>query len=112
MCIRDSYYSYCPQISLTDYSDSYCGEQGLAQCKQCLQRNPAPDAASIEEWRDQHVKLLVNARYLITPSHDTASRMQKFVPTANVCAVAHSTLIAEAPNNLEPKPQGLSLIHI
>ncbi len=102
------YYSYCPQISLTDYSDNYCGEQGLAQCKQCLQRNPAPDAVSIEEWRDQHVKLLVNARYLITPSHDTASRMQKFVPTANVCAVAHSTLIAEAPNNLEPKPQGLT----
>ena len=86
------YYSFCPQISLTDYTDRYCGEKGLDQCRQCLKRCPAPNGEGIDSWRDRHAPLLAKARYVIAPSVDAAQRLQKFVPTANIKVVAHSTL--------------------
>lgn len=96
------YYSYCPQISLTDHNDRYCCEQGVEQCHQCLQRNPAPDGESIESWRQRHARLLSQARYVITPSFDTAQRMQRFVPAAHIQVVPHSSL--QPQSALYPKP--------
>ncbi len=90
------YYSYCPQISLTDHTDRYCGEKGLDQCRQCLRRNPAPGGENIESWRARHAKLLSEARFVIAPSADVAHRMSKFVPTANVQVVPHSKLETHA----------------
>ena len=86
------YYSYCPQISLTDYTDRYCGEEGLEQCRKCLKRCPAPNGESIDSWRDRQAPLLAMARYVISPSADAAQRLQKFAPTANIKVVAHSSL--------------------
>lgn len=86
------YYSYCPQVSLTDHTDRYCGELGLDQCRQCLKRNPAPGGESIESWRERHARLLGQARYLIAPSGDVAQRMQRFVPTARIEVVPHALL--------------------
>lgn len=86
------YYSYCPQISLTDYTDRYCGEEGLDQCRKCLKRCPAPNGESIDSWRERQAPLLAMARYVISPSADAAQRLQKFAPTANIKVVAHSSL--------------------
>jgi GT2 family glycosyltransferase/2-polyprenyl-3-methyl-5-hydroxy-6-metoxy-1,4-benzoquinol methylase/glycosyltransferase involved in cell wall biosynthesis len=86
------YYSYCPQVSLTDHTDRYCGELGLDQCHQCLKRNPAPGGESIESWRDRHARLLGQARYLIAPSGDVAQRMQRFVPIARIEVLPHALL--------------------
>lgn len=94
------YYSYCPQISLTDHTDRYCGEMGLDQCRQCLKRGPAPSGETIEDWRGRHAPLLSRARYLITPSADTAQRFRKFVPGSNLRVVPHSS-IAESPITYE-----------
>jgi O-antigen biosynthesis protein len=96
------YYSYCPQISLTDHTDRYCGEKGLEQCRQCLRRNPAPGGEDIESWRARHAKLLTEARFVIAPSADVALRMSRFVPTANVQVVPHSKLETHAA--LQPRP--------
>ena len=98
------YYSYCPQISLTNHTDRYCGELGLEQCRQCLQRNPAPGGVSIESWREQHGQLLNSARYVIAPSLDTAMRLRRFVPNANVMAIHHSKLETVAPQHPAPRP--------
>jgi hypothetical protein len=89
------YYSYCPQISLTDHTDRYCGEEGLDQCHRCLKRGPAPHGEAIEEWRGRYAPLLNRARCVIAPSLDTAQRFRSFVPGANILVVPHST-IAEA----------------
>ena len=97
------YYSYCPQISLTDHTDRYCGEQGLAQCHQCLQRNPAPENMSIEAWRERYTTLLNHARYVMAPSEDTAQRMQRFVPAARVQVVPHAQLFPDAPEPSSPQ---------
>jgi GT2 family glycosyltransferase/2-polyprenyl-3-methyl-5-hydroxy-6-metoxy-1,4-benzoquinol methylase/glycosyltransferase involved in cell wall biosynthesis len=90
------YYSFCPQISLTDHTDRYCGEKGLDQCRQCLKRGPAPNGETIEVWRGHHAPLLNRARYVIAPSVDTARRLRNFVPGANLQVVPHSD-IADKP---------------
>lgn len=98
------YYSYCPQISLTDASHIYCGEKGLNACQQCLKRNPAPGNISIENWRSKHAPLIKTARNVICPSADTAERIYHFVPNANLCIVPHSKLYAQTAAILQPTP--------
>lgn len=95
------HYSYCPQISLTLANNRYCGEQGVSQCQQCLQKSPAPGGVDIATWREQHAQLLRSARHVLAPSRDTAARMHRFVPVADVRFAPHTDL---APHTL-PTPQ-------
>jgi GT2 family glycosyltransferase/2-polyprenyl-3-methyl-5-hydroxy-6-metoxy-1,4-benzoquinol methylase/glycosyltransferase involved in cell wall biosynthesis len=101
------YFSLCPQISLTDHTDRYCGEEGLDQCATCLQRHPAPGGQSIEVWRSQNARLLKDTRYLLTPSEDTAARMRLFVPLAHVLAVPHLKLLRQSPPHPDPTPKAV-----
>lgn len=84
------YFSYCPQISLTDKHDRYCGERGLDQCARCLVQTPAPDGSTIDAWRARHAPLLKTARHVLAPSHDAARRMRRFVPAASVAVAPHA----------------------
>jgi len=102
------FYSYCPQISLTNHEDRYCGEKGLDQCHQCLLRHPAPGGVSIENWRAQHFKLLSDARFLICPSQDAAFRMHRYVPIANVRVVPHKELLPQTPQHPVVHPPKLA----
>lgn len=86
------FYSYCPQISLTDHNNQYCGEEGLDQCRRCLKRSPAPGGISIEAWREHHADFLNNARNVLVPSADAAQRFVRFVPNANVRIAPHTDL--------------------
>ena len=101
------FHTYCPQISLTDHTDRYCGEKGIEQCRQCVQRNPAPGGESIDSWRERHGRLLSQARFVIAPSADTAQRIQRFVPTAAVRVVPHATLDAHRVALPAPRPRVL-----
>lgn len=102
------YYSFCPQISLTDHTDRYCGEQGLAQCRQCLERHPAPGGVSIGVWRAQHQEVLTTARYVITPSEDAAQRTRRYVPSANIQCIPHAKLYGAMTSNPSPDPRPYS----
>ncbi len=101
------FHTYCPQISLTDHTDRYCGEKGIEQCRQCVQRNPAPAGESIDSWRARHGRLLSQARFVIAPSADTAERIQRFVPTAAVRVVPHATLDEHPVALPAPRPRVL-----
>lgn len=90
------YYSYCPQITLTNYTDRYCGEQGIDQCRQCVIRNPAPHEESIDSWRDRHSELLSRARFVIAPSKDVAARILRFVPAAQLRTAPHASIEGQA----------------
>lgn len=93
------FYSICPQISLIDHTNRYCGEQGVDQCRQCLRRSPAPDGEDIVDWRERHTRFLQGARYVIAPSADTAARLRLYVANADIRVCPHSDLdgIALAP---------------
>lgn len=101
------FHTYCPQISLTDHTDRYCGEKGIEQCRQCVLRNPAPGGESIDSWRERHGRLLNQARFVIAPSADTAQRIERFVPTAAVRVVPHATLDTHPVALPAPRPRVL-----
>lgn len=102
------YYSFCPQISLTDETHSYCGEKGIDACRQCLKRNPAPEATTIESWHSLYVPLLEQARAVICPSADTAERIIKFVPKARLHVVPHNRLQIKPTTYPQPNPSQLA----
>ncbi len=90
------FYTLCPQISLTDSNNRYCGEQGVAQCRSCLRIAPAPGGVSIEDWRAQYGALVNQARYVLTPSDDTARRFARYLPQANIRYAPHTDLAHDA----------------
>lgn len=98
------YYSYCPQISLTDETHRYCGEQGIEQCRQCVRRNPAPGGLDIGTWRALHLPLLEQARTVISPSADAGQRLLKHVPLASLQVVPHARLLVQTPLHPSPSP--------
>jgi glycosyltransferase involved in cell wall biosynthesis len=93
------YYAMCPQITLTDDSDRFCGEQGNGECRRCLPSAPAPGGEDIVGWRARHGDLLVNARHVLAPSRDAARRIVRMWATADVRFAPHTDLAA-----LEPLP--------
>ena len=101
------FYSFCPQISLTNETNAYCGEQGLEQCRQCLRRSPAPGGASIEAWRNQHAPFVQGARYVLVPSRDAARRFASFAPTAQIRLAPH-TDVSDAAQLPAPAPRALT----
>ncbi|HWP10397.1 MAG TPA: glycosyltransferase, partial [Ramlibacter sp.] len=96
------YYSMCPQISLTDHTDRYCGEQGGGECGRCLQRTPAPGGMDIASWRQSHGGLLTGARHVLAPSRDVARRFARMRPSADVRLAPHTDL-ASLPRLPEPE---------
>jgi GT2 family glycosyltransferase/glycosyltransferase involved in cell wall biosynthesis len=86
------YYSMCPQITLTDHTDKYCGEDGSGQCERCLQRTPAPGGSDIASWRERHGSLLTGARHVLAPSRDAARRFARMWPSADVRLAPHTDL--------------------
>lgn len=102
------YFSYCPQITLTDENDRYCGEKGLSQCHQCVKQRPAPGGLDIIEWRARSLPLLNTARYVFAPSQDTHRRMSTFAPKAPVVYAPHllmqSTSTEPAVHNVHDRP--------
>jgi len=91
------FYSVCPQISLTDHTNRYCGEKGASQCADCLRRSPPPGRVSIETWRAGYRPLVEGARYVFTPSVETANRVQRYFPAARVVQVPHHDMSARQP---------------
>lgn len=100
------YYTACPQITLSSADNSYCGEQGPAQCASCLAQRPAPTHENIDDWRLRHRQFLQQARYVLTPSRDTARRLLRYFPAAAIRSVRH--LDISDPQSL-PRPQGRPL---
>ncbi len=86
------YFSICPQISLTDHTDRYCGEEGESQCVKCLQATPAPGNLDIVSWRRVHGHLLTRARYVLTPSRDTGKHLLRVLPLTNLQHAPHTDI--------------------
>ncbi|MDH4426155.1 MAG: methyltransferase domain-containing protein [Acidovorax sp.] len=101
------YYTACPQIAMVDASFSYCGEAGHEQCRRCVEDRPSPTGESIEDWRLRHRLFLNGARAVLAPSRDTAKRISRYFPAANVRHAPH----LDIPPDVElPRPT-LRTIH-
>ena len=86
------FYTLCPQISLTDSSNGYCGEKGTDQCRTCLRVSPAPGGLDIETWRNTYGSFVAGARTVLAPSRDVARRFQAFLPAATIRYAPHTDI--------------------
>jgi len=92
------FYSYCANISLTGADARYRPPPAAAlspgQCGCCPGENPAPLPlhGSIAQWRHRNALLLTDARHVLAPSRDTATRIATLAPSAPVRAVGHLDL--------------------
>ncbi len=94
------YFSHCPNISLTDQDDRYCGEEGRGDCTRCAANAPNGDIAA---WRNKHGELLAQSRAVLAPSRDTAARYHRLWPRIALRVAPH-TDIADPAKLPAPRP--------
>ena len=90
------FYTMCPQISLTDQADRYCGEEGGGECRRCQPQTPALGGGDIAGWRERHGRLLTTARHVLAPSRDTGRRFLRMWPAADVRLAPHTDIPSAA----------------
>lgn len=90
------YFTLCPRINLMTVDGSYCGEPDAAGCLTCLQTEVPPMGGipEILSWRLGHAWLYQDAQRVICPSHDVATRLANYYPSARLCVVPHEAAIA------------------
>jgi glycosyltransferase involved in cell wall biosynthesis len=77
------YTPVCPRIHLQDDSGHYCGEPDLAGCERCVADRGSPfGPQSVEQWRERWRPLMSQARRVLCPSHDVATRTGRYFPEA------------------------------
>ena len=86
------YHTVCPQISLTQRDNLYCGELGVQQCTDCLAHSPAPGGVDILTWRARHAAILNGARFVMAPARDALLRLARYVPGAALRLVPHTDI--------------------
>ena len=76
------YAAFCPRISLVGGDNRYCGEPDLAGCASCIADagHFMGEDTSLPKMLEQSNKLLRQARRVIAPSNDTATRMKRHFP--------------------------------
>lgn len=92
------YFSVCPRVSFLTENDVFCGEPDKKGCDTCLQKAGVYPGSflqlddlgdDISDWREYFSEKLAGARKVITPSKDTKSRIEKYLPLKNIEALYH-----------------------
>lgn len=107
------YYLACPSINLLFDQPYLDKDPDLAASQQWASRHPTPAGRMpVWQWREQHRLLLEQARYVFTPSKDTAQRMASYFPSVSFTVQAHPEAIVQ-PLSLAPKKkQSEETMHI
>jgi GT2 family glycosyltransferase/glycosyltransferase involved in cell wall biosynthesis len=83
------YLAICPQHHLATAAGRYCGEPDEHGCNLCLAGRPPAWPLDIRSWRSRFGQLLAGADRVIAPSHDLASRIRRYHPTAAIQEWGH-----------------------
>lgn len=86
------YYAFCLNISLTDDKGRFVENQEDGKCGCCKEDAISPMGIPLKDWRALNKTMLEKARFVLTPSLDVKTRMEKFAPAANIVAVYHPDL--------------------
>jgi len=76
---------FCPRVSLLDGHGRYCGEPPARDCIKCVKRNgmELSETISVPQLRLRSARWLAQARRVIAPSYDTATRIKRHFPTTH-----------------------------
>ncbi|MCX5871527.1 MAG: glycosyltransferase [Deltaproteobacteria bacterium] len=89
------YFLICPRINLMPIGERYCGEPELSKCNHCLSVDYPLGAGDILWWRESHAWLFNDASVVICPSHDVATRCQRYFPNSVYRVVAHEKALSD-----------------
>lgn len=108
------YYSFCPRVVMLDHTGQFCGQAPITRCAVCLKVKPLDaeiDKAyrllgrTPEAWRAFHAQQLAQARQIIAPCNDAASRIVKAFPLVKVTVKPHEPPLKAPPRfKALPKP--------
>ncbi len=100
----------CPRVTLIDGSGRYCGEPAVSVCRSCVRRNGSRlgETLSVPALRARSAAWLGEARGVLTPSADTASRIKKYFPTLDIGVRPHAPHVAP-PAQMAPSPRAETL---
>lgn len=71
------YFAACPRYHMGPDGDC---DDGKGRCERCLDAGPDPWGLGLGGWRERFDGFLRDAARVIAPSHDVASRMQRYFP--------------------------------
>lgn len=92
------FYLACPRINMIDESGIYCGQPDVLACERCVKCAPLDHDAeerleevggTVARWREFHMAQLKGARQVVTPSQDTRTHIQKYLPVQHIEAIYH-----------------------
>ncbi len=83
------YYPMCPQVTLTDENNRYCGELGEQQCNSCLHKRPIFGRPTIQEWRKRYAQLLQTSERVIVPAKSVGERYRRYFDLKSVVVAEH-----------------------
>ena len=73
----------CPRVTLLDGRGRYCGEPAVSICNVCVKRNGSNlggAAITVSALRQRSASWLRQARRVVAPSADAASRLKRYFP--------------------------------
>lgn len=93
------YYSICPRVEFISFENKYCESDKLRDCNLCIKELGFYPASfmkakdfdySIDSWRKRSLEKLSQAEKVITPSMDTKSRIERYIPLKNIECIPHN----------------------
>jgi GT2 family glycosyltransferase/glycosyltransferase involved in cell wall biosynthesis len=98
----------CPRVTLIDGSGRYCHEPAVSVCRSCVRKNGSRlgKAISVPALRARSAAWLGEARRVVAPSADTASRLKNYFPTLNIEVRPHAPSVTPLPQKVaSPRAQ-------
>ncbi len=77
---------YCPRLTLLGANDAYCGEAGIAACRDCVDKagSELHDGMTPDALQERSRRWLMQARSVTAPSRDTARRHERIFPDRRI----------------------------
>ncbi len=81
----------CARVALVGPAERYCGEPCAARCDVCVAEagNLIDEDIPVAALRERSARVLAAARHVFAPSQDTAARIRRHFPSANIRVQPH-----------------------
>jgi GT2 family glycosyltransferase len=84
------YVAICPQLTLLNQSQKYCGVRRGVLCNICVRDKPPPvPCESISIWRDEAHKALAGASEIVAPSQSAKQAITEVFPDIPISVIPH-----------------------
>ena len=82
----------CPRVTLIDGSGRYCKEPPVSVCQSCIRKNGSAlgEKISVPALRARSATWLSQARHVVAPSADTATRLKRYFPQIDIRPRPHA----------------------